>query len=133
MTLDRTLITQFLKFGVVGFVGFVVDTTLTYTGIYELGLNRVVAGLVSFPFAVTVTWIGNRLFTFAGARHMPMARQWARFFIVCAVGIVFNRGTYSLLVTTAPLAYKYPVLGLLAGTAVAMFFNFFVSRKLVFR
>jgi len=130
---NKTTILQFLKFGIVGVIGFIVDWIFLHVGIDALGLSRVAAGLFSFPFAVTVTWIGNRLFTFRHAKREPMARQWAKFATVCAVGIVFNRGTYSLLVSTIPLVYTYPVLGLLAGTAAGMFFNFFASRRVVFR
>jgi putative flippase GtrA len=131
--LNKALAIQFFKFGVVGVVGFAVDTAFLYFGIHVLGLGRVAAGFFAFPFAVTVTWIGNRLFTFREVKHEPMAKQWAKFATVCAVGIVFNRGTYSALVSTIPLVYDYPVLGLLAGTAAGMFFNFFASKRLVFR
>jgi len=131
--INRALVIQFIKFGIVGVVGFAVDTFFLYVGIDELGLGRVAAGFFAFPFAVTVTWIGNRLFTFRDAPHEPMAKQWAKFAAVCVVGIVFNRGTYTLLVSTIPFVYAYPVIGLLAGTAAGMFFNFFASRRLVFR
>jgi putative flippase GtrA len=131
--INRALIVQFFKFGIVGVVGFAADAALVYLGIYAFGFSRVAAGFFAFPFAVTVTWTGNRLYTFRELDHEPMAKQWAKFAVVCAVGIVFNRGTYSLLVSTIPLVYDYPVLGLLAGTAAGMFFNFFVSKRLVFR
>lgn len=127
------VVIEFLKFGTIGFLGFCVDTALVYTGIYEFGMSRIAAGFFAFPFAVTVTWIGNRLFTFRDVEHEPMARQWAKFAVVCGIGVVFNRGTYSLLVSTIPFVYDHPVLGLLGGTAAAMFFNFFGSKKVVFR
>jgi|GEM_PF-530724 putative flippase GtrA len=123
---------QFFKFGVVGVVGFIVDTAMLYFGINALGLGRIAAGMFSFPFSVTSTWIGNRLYTFRDAPPMPPAKQLAKFAFVCAIGIVFNRGTYSLLVSTIPFVYDYPVIGLLGGTAAGMFFNFFASRKHVF-
>ncbi len=127
-----TTATQFFKFGVVGFVGFIVDTVMLYAGIGVLGLGRTAAGLFSFPFAVTTTWIGNRLFVFTEAPPMPAARQLAKFAFVCALGLVFNRGTYAALVNTSSFVYDYPVLGLVAGTAAGMFFNFFAARKHVF-
>jgi putative flippase GtrA len=133
MTLDRRLVVEFMKFGTIGVVGFGVDWLLTYLGIYGFGWNRYVSGYFAFPFAVSVTWIGNRLFTFKNAEREPMAKQWAKFASVCAVGFVLNRGTYSLLLTFVPLAYAHPVIGLLGGTAAGMFFNFFSSKKLVFK
>jgi len=123
---------QFFKFGIIGVLGFAVDSAMLYFGIYILGLGRVAAGLFSFPFAVTATWIGNRIYTFRDAPHMPAAKQLAKFATVCAVGLVFNRGTYSLLVHYVPFVYTYPVIGLLAGTAAGMFFNFFAARRHVF-
>ena len=97
---------QFFKFGIVGGVGFVIDSAFLYLGIYALGLDRVPAGLFSFPFAVTATWIGNRLFTFRHAQHIPALQQLAKFAAVCAVGLVFNRGTYSLLVSLCSLGLR---------------------------
>lgn len=123
---------QFFKFGIVGILGFAVDSAMLYFGIDILGLGRVAAGFFSFPFAVTATWIGNRSFTFRHAPPMPAAKQFAKFAAVCAVGIVFNRGTYSLLVSTIPFVYAHPVIGLLAGTGAGMFFNFFAARRHVF-
>ena len=130
---QRALIFQFLKFGTVGALGFAVDTAFLYFGIYELGLSRIMAGLFSFPFAVTFTWFGNRVFTFSHASRERKAQQWMKFLMVCAVGLVFNRGTYSVLVTSIPFVYRYPVFGLIAGTAAGMFFNFFAARTLVFK
>src|ERR1700743_1496467 len=107
----RALAKQFFKFGLIGGLGFLVDTTFLYYGINKLGLSRVMAGLFSFPFAVTFTWIGNRGFTFPHARREPIGKQWMKFLLVCAVGLVFNRGTYSLLVTNFSLIYNHPFLG----------------------
>jgi len=128
----RATLQQFIKFGTVGTLGFVIDSGMLYFGIYALGLSRVAAGLFSFPFAVTFTWLGNRLYTFKDAAAMPAARQLARFAGICAIGLIFNRGTYSLLVSTIPFIYAHPILGLLAGTAIGMFFNFFAARRHVF-
>ncbi len=123
---------QFFRFGIVGFVGFIVDWAMLHVGMDLIGLDPVAAGLFSFPFAVTATWIGNRVYTFKDAKPMSCAEQFTKFAIVCAVGLGFNRGTYSTLVTFVPLVHDFPVLGLLAGTAAGMFFNFFASKKHVF-
>lgn len=128
----RHILIEFIKFGTVGAVGFGFDNALVYFGIYILGFSRDIAGLFSFPFVVTLTWAGNRFFTFRESRRDRLSTQLLKFMSVCAVGLLFNRGTYSLMTHNVPLAYDYPVLGLLAGTAVGMFFNFFVIRKLVF-
>ena len=124
---------QFMKFGFIGLLGFLVDTAFLYIGIDALGLDRVPAGFFAFPFAVTFTWLGNRLFTFREVEHEAMAKQWSKFAMVCVVGLVFNRGTYTLMVSLIPFVYEYPAIGLMGGSIAGMFFNFFASRKLVFK
>jgi putative flippase GtrA len=129
----RATIIQFLKFGIVGFLGFFVDFGFFHLGFDWFGFGHYGSALFSFPFAVTFTWIGNRLFTFRGRHEGSASAQWARFAVVCAIGLVLNRGAFSLLTATVPLVYSYPVLGLLAGTCAGMFFNFFFSKRLVFK
>jgi putative flippase GtrA len=129
----KAIARQFFKFGIVGAAGFLVDSAFLYLGIYAFGLSRIAAGFFSFPFAVTATWVGNRFFTFREVEHLPPAQQLLRFAAVCAVGLIFNRGTYSFMVSHVPLAYDYPIIALLGGTAAGMFFNFLVARRLVFR
>jgi putative flippase GtrA len=129
----KATVIQFIKFGTVGFVGFFIDWSLFTFGFKVLNLGHYGSALFSFPFTVTLTWIGNRFFTFRGASTGSVHAQWMRFMVVCGVGLVLNRGTFSLLTATVPLVYNYPVLGLLGGTAAGMFFNFFFAKKLVFR
>ncbi|MDP9128695.1 MAG: GtrA family protein [Pseudomonadota bacterium] len=129
----RALFIQFFKFGLIGVIGFLVDYGMLHFGLDVLGLGRYGSAIFSFPFAVTATWIGNRVFTFKGLSSQPAHHEWARFLAVCAGGFVLNRGAYALLIANVPLAYAYPVLGLVAGTAAGMFFNFFVARRFVFR
>jgi len=131
--INRETIRQFLKFGAIGFAGFVVDWVFLHIGLDWLGFGHYGSAFFSFPFAATFTWIGNRLFTFRGKNEGSIHTQWVKFLTVSAVGFVLNRGTYSLLTATLPLVYTYPILGLMAGTGTGMFFNFFFSKKLVFK
>jgi putative flippase GtrA len=130
---QREIVVQFLKFGTVGFFGFFIDYGFYHVGFDIVGLNHDESALFSFPFAATFAWIGNRTFTFRGEHKGHPGMQWMRFVMVASIGIVFNRGTFTLLTHTVPLVYRYPVLGLLAGTGAGMFFNFFFSRRHVFR
>jgi putative flippase GtrA len=129
----RKLVIQFLKFGTIGGFGFFVDLGFFHLGLDIFGFGHYGSAVFSFPFAATFTWIGNRLFTFRGKHAGRASTQWARFLVTCAIGFVINRGTFSLLTAAIPLVYRFPVLGLMAGTGTAMFFNFFAARKLVFR
>ncbi|MBU6497429.1 MAG: GtrA family protein [Rhodospirillales bacterium] len=125
------ILRQFLRFGTVGFAGFLVDTGVVYGLRAWLGLY--IAGLASFVVAATTTWALNRIWTFRGLGGGSLLRQWARFMGANTLGFVLNRGAYFLLVTISPLCVRYPILAILAGVAAGMMVNFHLSRRLVFR
>ena len=103
---------QFLRFGMVGSLGFLVDTAIVYALRQPLGLYA--AGMASYLVAASTNWLLNRVWTFRG-RYMDRAhRQWARFLVVNLGGLVLNRGTYISLVALLPLARTFPVLAVAA-------------------
>jgi putative flippase GtrA len=132
LTAERLLLLrEFMRFGTVGAIGFVADTTTVYSLKPWAGLY--IAGAVAYVIACTVTWGLNRIWTFRGRGSGPMHRQWALFLSTNGVGFVLNRGTYFILVYFSPLCAQYPVLAIAAGVAMGMFSNFHFARKIVFR
>lgn len=127
---------QFLRFGVVGTVGFLVDTAVLYAGL-ALGLGLYSGRAVSYLAAATTTWALNRAWTFrdAGreAGRAQVARQWALFLAVNLVGFACNYGTYAALIAFVPLVAAHPVLGVAAGALAGMVGNFWLSRRFVFK
>ena len=126
------LLMEFLRFGVVGTVGFVVDTAVLYAGL-ALGLGLYGGRAVSYLAAATTTWALNRLWTFRGRGDGPVHRQWALFLLVNLVGFAMNYGTYAALIEFVPMVAAHPVLGVAAAALAGMFGNFVLSRQLVFR
>jgi len=127
----RRLAEQFLRFGVVGFGGFLVDTAAVYSLKDHTGL--IPAGMLAYVAAATATWAGNRAWTFAGPQPGSAVRQWLLFLAANGAGFVLNRGTFTLLVLFVPLCAAYPVLAVLAGVAAGLGANFHLSRRVVFR
>lgn len=125
------LLRQFLTFGVVGVICFVVDTATVYALRDALGLY--VAGLVSYVTAASVGWALNRVWTFRAVGPQPRLQQWSRFVVANAVGLVLNRGVYFALITWSQTCMQHPVLALAAGAVAGMFVNFALNRRLVFR
>ena len=122
---------QFGRFGVVGTIGFLVDTAVLYAGM-ALGLGLYSGRAVSYVAAATTTWALNRAWTFRGQGGGPVMRQWALFLLVNLVGLACNYGTYAVLVATLPLAAAHPVIGVAAGALAGMIGNFLLSRRYVF-
>ena len=128
---SRGPVGDFLRFGIVGGAGFVVDTATVYATRGILGLYG--AGVLAYLVAATVNWALNRVWTFRGRGGGAAHRQWARFLLANGVGFVLNRGTYAILVTISALCARQPVLAILAGVVAGMFVNFSLSRRWVFR
>lgn len=129
----RKMIEQFLRFGVVGTVGFVVDAAVLLA-MLALGLGPYGGRVVSFLAAATTTFLLNRAWTFRAApRDSAMAAQWGRFVALNLVGFAANYGTYAAMIANLPMVAEYPVLGVAAGSIAGMFINFALSRRFVFR
>jgi putative flippase GtrA len=122
---------QFLRFGLVGTIGFIVDASVLRLVVSQLGLNLYIGRVISFLAAATVTWALNRTFTFRhkGAR----GTQWLRFVMANALGGFVNFGTYAAMVSSMPFVHAHPVIAVAAGSIAGLGFNFTLSKWLVFR
>jgi putative flippase GtrA len=130
--LTRPLISpDFLRFGVVGTLGFCWDTATVYT--VRLFANLYVAGAAGFLVAATANWLLNRIWTFRHKTHGAAHRQWVRFMLANSVGFVLNRGVFFTLITASPLCHRMPVLPIIAGSFAGLTFNYFLSKRFVFR
>jgi putative flippase GtrA len=127
---SRTLL-QFVRFGVVGTIGFLVDTAVLYAGL-ALGLGLYGGRAVSYLAAASATFALNRAWTFRGQGEGRVARQWALFLVLNLVGFAFNYGTYAALVASVALVAQHPVIGVAAGSLAGMLGNFLLSRRYVF-
>lgn len=129
-----TPLIQFIKFGMVGTLGFLVDAGILYGCMFLFGMGPYSGRVVSFLTGVTVTWLCNRNFTFHDKKNNDALHvQWSKFFVVCLGGFVFNYGSYALLIANSPLVEAHPILGVAVGSLIGMFFNFFAAKHLVFR
>jgi putative flippase GtrA len=129
----RAMIEQFLRFGVVGTVGFVVDSAVLL-GLMALGLGPYAGRILSYLVAASSTFALNRAWTFRTARRdAPLAAQWGRFVLLNMAGFAANYGTYAALIAGVPLVAANPVLGVAAGSLAGMFINFGLSRRFVFK
>lgn len=123
---------EFLRFVMVGAAGFFVDAGALMVATTALGLGLYSGRVFSYLCAATFTWILNRRFTFAKTDEVAVI-QWLRFLGANALGGAVNYGVYAALVTFSAVAAATPVLGVAAGSAAGLIFNFMVSKYWVFR
>lgn len=135
-TLRAILASRFLRFGIVGGVGFVIDTSV-FVLLNELcGASPYVARAFSILTAMVGTWLGNRTLTFAdraASGKRGILREWLKFAGANAIGNCLNYASFSALVALAPPPFNNRYLALVAGTAMGLLFNFTLSKNFVFR
>jgi putative flippase GtrA len=126
------IIRDYIRFGTVGTIGFLVDVVVLYSvaGLIGLFYGRA----VSFLAAVLATWLLNRGWTF---RHRSSGLRYGREFAVylgfMLVGGAVNYTAYVWLVVSYQLALQYPVIGVAVGSLAGMLINFLASRFILFR
>lgn len=127
------MIAKLGRFALVGGIGFVADAFLFAIVYYGGQWPIMQARILSFIFAATVTWLGNRVFTFADQRATGKFLQWVKFMGCATISalpnfIVFKLATYAL-GNEGVSAMLALVFGVMAG----MVSNFLFSHLWVFR
>lgn len=132
--MTRRTLRQLFFFSLAGAVGFVVDVGVLL-GLENLGVNLLLARLVSFLFAATTTWLMNRKFTFHHAVRLSdksLRREYGQYMAAMSFGGLINYGVFAFLVVSVALIRSHPTLGVLAGTLAGVSFNFMVSKHWIF-
>ncbi|MCU0521830.1 MAG: GtrA family protein [Anaerolineae bacterium] len=142
LTTHRKELTRFLKFGVVGTIGAVVDFGILYVLHAVLHWPLALSNTISFTCAVISNFTWNRFWTYPDSRSKPISAQLVQFFVVNIAGWAINTGI--LLALNEPFtALAATILGVadptsahklgynaakVLATGVVMFWNFFVNR-----
>lgn len=123
---------QFLRFGLVGGLGFGWDTATVYLLRPLTGLT--IALLSGYFVAATLNWLLHRVWTFRGlGRQRHILAQWLRFLAANSAGFCLNRGTVFAFCLLIPFCARNPVFPLAAGAVAGLGANFTLSRRHVFR
>lgn len=127
---------QFIVFSFSGTLGLIIDiTVLFYSSLY---LNLYISRIISFLFAVVVTWILNRNLTFKQKdNYLPrylsdLANEFKRYFLASLIGGVINLSIYFLYIyinNDSLDKYIATILGGLAG----LISNFIFSKFIIFK
>jgi putative flippase GtrA len=123
---------RFLRFVLVGAVGFVVDAGLLQALISLAGWGPVEARAVAIPTAVFATWLLNRTITFPESHGGPVVSSLLRYAAVSAVGAGVNFIVFSILVFASHTMAAVPLVPLAIASIVALIVNYLGSRHFAF-
>ncbi len=85
----QNLLFKFLKFGVVGFSGLLLDFGVTYLTKEKLHWNKYIANSLGFLLAASSNYYLNRIWTFESLEP-EIGLQFSKFLLVAAIGLLLN-------------------------------------------
>ncbi len=133
--------TRFIRFAVVGAIGFGVDFLSFNIFRSGLGIPPEISSILSFLVAVISNFVWNRYWTYPDSRSKPIIGQLVQFVVVNIFGLGIRTGIFVLI--NPPLVRLFEsisislplqsyVLGenlaLAIVVVIVMFWNFFVNR-----
>lgn len=132
---EREGLRQFIKFGIVGFSGTIID--LGFYNLFAIGLksNIYFSRMISFTFAAVSNYLLNRVWTFR-SKEKKVAKEFGQFFFVSVIGLLLNLGIMRLLISFTKnlhseiLQKNIPVL---IAITVVLFWNFFANKYWTFK
>jgi putative flippase GtrA len=116
----EVLFIKFLKFGLVGCTGMVLDFGLTYLTKEKLRWNKYLANSLGFIVACSSNYLLNRVWTFHSA-DPDIGWQFSKFFLVAVSGLLLNNLVVYLL--TEKLKLNFYLAKVLA-IGLGFFWNF---------
>ena len=130
----RTLVTKFLKFGVVGASGMVVHFGVLYLFKEVVGLNPFVSNTIGFVTAATTNYFLNRIWTFR-SKEKQVGVEYLKFILVSVIGLGVNNGTMWLTGRLLPDWFddwRFYIIWVFA-VGVTTLWNFFGNMLFTFR
>jgi len=133
--LKREGVRQFIKFAIVGLFNTVVDWVIFSILKIPLSSNgqtgKQLAKAGSFVVSATSSFFMNRTWTFK-PKNTKIHEEGLKFFLVALVGLAINNFVFYLVTASSGL-HLSDILGLIAATAAATFWNFFGNKLWTFK
>ena len=120
---------KFLKFGVVGLSGTVVDFFITWLCKEKFKWNKFLANSLGFTVAATSNYILNRIWTFQST-NPQVTREYLSFIFVSIIGLGLNNAIIYILHEKGKMNFY---LAKVFAIGVVMIWNFFANYIFTFQ
>lgn len=126
--INEALVYKFIKFGLVGLSGMVVDFGITFLFKEKIKTNKYLANTLGFFSAATTNFILNRIWTFHSG-DPAVTSQYFKFLLIAVVGVLFSNAIIYLLNDRFKWNFY---LAKLISIGVVLFWNFFANYFFTF-
>lgn len=123
-----TIFLKFLKFGVVGFSGMLIDFGITWILKEKLKVNAYLSNSIGFISAASSNYFWNRVWTFE-SENKDIPLEYMSFIIISVVGLLINNLVIYLLTNKFKLNFY---LAKLLAIGVVTIWNFGMNFLITF-
>jgi putative flippase GtrA len=119
---------KFLKFGIVGFTGMVIDFSITFLLKEKFKIHRYISSSAGFTIAASSNYLFNRIWTFS-SNNPKILIEYGTFIIVSLIGLAIN----NLFLYIFEMKFKFRFYAAkLFAIAVTLVWNFLANYYLTF-
>lgn len=122
----KKLFKQFMKFGVVGAIAFVIDYGLMVLLTELFSINYLISATISFTASVVFNYLASMRYVFRHKEGMSRKREFIIFVVLSIIGLLINN--LLMWIGTGLFGISYLITKIFA-TAVVTVYNF-VTRKI---
>jgi len=123
----KLLKSRFLKYGIVGVLGLVVDMGLFYLLHERFGISYIFSNVVSSSLAVIHNFILNSLFTFKVKDKL--FKRFISFYLIALMGMVLSSGLLALMIEVFLMD---SMLSKMISVLIVAVIQYFFNKKLTF-
>lgn len=123
----KHLIAQFMKFGVVGVIAFIIDYGLLAFCTEALGINYLVSATIGFAVAVVFNYFASMRYVFKHKEGMSRRKEFVIFVVLSVIGLIINNACMWAGVELLGIHYLIVKIG---ATIIVALWNF-ITRKVL--
>lgn len=123
----KKLLAQFMKFGIVGVIAFVIDYGFMVLLTEVFGVPYLISTTVSFIISVIFNYFASMRFVFKRKDDMSRRREFIIFVVLSIIGLIINDVFMWLMVDFLYIDYR---LSKIVVTFIVAVWNF-VTRKII--
>ena len=121
------MILKFLKFGIVGFSGLIIDYSVTYLLKEKLKVQRYISNSIGFATAASSNYLFNRLWTFESS-NPEILIEYSSFILISGIGLAINNSFLYLFENRFKFNFYFSKLLAIGVTTIWNFFaNYFIT------
>ncbi|MFH0843192.1 MAG: GtrA family protein [Bacteroidota bacterium] len=121
------MLLRFLRFGLVGISGMVVDFSITWLLKEKIKVHRYIASSTGFLVAATTNYYLNRIWTFS-SNDPEILIEYGTFVIISVIGLAINNLFLYLFEKKFPFYFAK-----LLAIGITMIWNFLANNYITFR